>query len=81
MKNLLLLIFVFLTSCHKQTPKQENTLVTLNEKVQSIKLMNSILDKTIDEINTNPKYDNFILFVHGRGNHPQKRLIKTYWQI
>jgi hypothetical protein len=68
----LLVLVLLLTSCHKRIPKQENALVTLTDKVQAIDSINLILHKTINEINNNPNYDNLILFIHGRGKHPEK---------
>jgi len=76
MKKLSLLVLVSLIACHKQTPQQVNAIVTLNENVQPIDSMTLVLDKTISEINASSRYDNFILFIHGRGKHPQKAFKK-----
>jgi len=62
-------------SCHK-TNRQINAVVTLKDKVVSINTVTEVINKSIDEINRSSKYDNLILFVHGRGKHPEKAFNK-----
>ncbi len=76
LKQLLLMVLVtVLFSCHKKT-RQVNAIVTLKNKVESINSITAVINETINEINTSPQYDNFILFVHGRGKHPEKAFNK-----
>jgi alpha-beta hydrolase superfamily lysophospholipase len=71
------LLFVLLFSCHKPN-QQINAIVTLNDKVQPLSEVYKIIDKTIKEINSSQKNDNLILFVHGRGKHPEKAFNKHF---
>ncbi len=71
----MLFLFVLLFSCHKPN-QQTNAIVTLSDKVQSLPEVYKVIDKTIKEINTSQQYDNLILFVHGRGKHPEKAFNK-----
>ncbi len=77
LKQLLLLtaLVTVLFSCHKNS-RQVNAIVTLKNKVESINSITVVINETINEINTSPQYDNFILFVHGRGKHPEKAFNK-----
>ncbi len=74
-KPAILFLFVLLISCHKPN-QQINALVTLNERVQPLAEVNTVIARVIKEINTSKKYDNLILFVHGRGKHPEKAFNK-----
>ena len=72
---LLMVLVTVLFSCHKNS-RQVNAIVTLKNKVESINSITAVINETINEINTSPQYDNFILFVHGRGKHPGKAFNK-----
>jgi len=64
-------------SLGKITKPQSNSIVTSNKLVAPISEFATILDSTINEINSNTNFNNFILFVHGRGKHPEKAFDKS----
>ncbi len=79
LKTAVFFIFVLLfsLSCHNSIQKKQiNAMVTLSGRVQPLSEVYPIIDKAIKEINTSQKYDNLILFVHGRGKHPEKAFNK-----
>lgn len=79
LKNLILFIsFICLSSCtinHKSESSQLDKIVSLDNGIVSIASFTKVLEATIGKI-TSSNADNFILFIHGRGKHPQKAFEK-----
>ncbi|MCP4452415.1 MAG: alpha/beta hydrolase [Planctomycetes bacterium] len=57
---------------HLNTSIQRHTLVTAQGDLLSTAGIPRQLVETLEDIQNDPNCDNFILFVHGRGKHPEK---------
>ncbi|MCP4409635.1 MAG: alpha/beta hydrolase [Gammaproteobacteria bacterium] len=51
---------------------QATSVVTIDKRIESVNSFTILLDDAIREIRSSDNYDNFILFIHGRGKHPEK---------
>ncbi len=75
------LSFVFLfmgcQSARGTKESQASHVVTVDEKIESVHSFATLLEKAIEDLRSSHDYDNFILFVHGRGQHPEKAFKKS----
>lgn len=75
------LSFVFLfmgcQSAGGTRESQASHVVTVDEKIESVHSFATLLEKAIGDLRSSHDYDNFILFVHGRGKHPEKAFKKS----
>lgn len=51
--------------------------VTVEKRIESVALFEQLLDGAVARIKADENYDNLILFVHGRGQHPCHALEKS----
>jgi hypothetical protein len=74
MGNLVKTLLVFVLCCcySRVFAGQINAIATLTNNVESIDSFSATLDQVVDQINASDKYDNIIIFIHGRGKHPEK---------
>ncbi|VAW69278.1 hypothetical protein MNBD_GAMMA09-3716 [hydrothermal vent metagenome] len=56
---------------------QPTSVITADKTILPIGSFTNLLEKSIQTIRSNDKYDNFILFIHGRGKHPEKAFKKA----
>jgi esterase/lipase superfamily enzyme len=74
-----MLLFLLVNSCNSFCASQNNNnaIVTTDGKIKPISAFIEVLDQTVDTIRSHKQYDNLILFVHGRGKHPEKAFKKA----
>ncbi|MEZ4743790.1 MAG: alpha/beta hydrolase [Bdellovibrionota bacterium] len=65
------------TTAYAESSVAESAIVTVDKSIKPIQEFPDVLDQTIRKIHASSKYDNFILFVHGRGDHPEKAFKKA----
>ncbi len=61
---------------NERTP-QPNSVVTVDGKIESVDSFTTLLDQAVRDIRSSDVQDNLILFVHGRGKHPEKAFKKS----
>jgi hypothetical protein len=75
------LCFVFLfigcqsTGGTRESP--ETSIATVDKKVEPVSSFEAHLKVAINDINSSDDHDNLILFIHGRGKHPEKAFKKS----
>ncbi len=56
---------------------QSTSVANVDKTIVPVTEFANLLDKSIKVIRTSDRHDNFILFVHGRGKHPEKAYKKS----
>lgn len=66
---------ILLSSCivhNKSQSSKSDKIVSLDSGIVAIDSFTNVLDAAISDITSSEQADNLILFIHGRGKHPQK---------
>ncbi len=71
------LLFKGCQSTGGTTESPSTSVVTIDKRIESVNSFTILLDDAIREIRSSDNYDNFILFIHGRGKHPEKAFKKS----
>ncbi|MGR9074024.1 MAG: alpha/beta hydrolase [Gammaproteobacteria bacterium] len=72
--------FLLLLGCQTYGDAKEgesNSVVTVDRRIETIGSFTTLLDEAIKKIRSGNNADNLILFVHGRGKHPEKAFKKS----
>jgi len=79
MKKILLFLCIYtlmqIGACsffNSEKESQSTSVVTVDKKIEPVNSFATLLDEAVKKIRSRDDYDNFILFVHGRGKHPKK---------
>jgi esterase/lipase superfamily enzyme len=70
---------IFILADHRKNDKPDNlstSIVTVDGTISPVSAFPRVFKESLQTIKTNDRYDNFILFIHGRGKHPEKALNK-----